>query len=168
MADAIKSEVLDRGWSENKRSFVQQYDSDALDAGNLMIPFIGFLPASDPRNLSTVEAIVRELSDGPLVRRYLPGETDDGLCGEGEGSFTILSFWLIGNLIFSGQVEKAKEYFEQVLGYANHLGLFAEMIDPQSKEPLGNFPQAYSHVGLIHTALNLNRALSGGPRRDDR
>ena len=167
VADTIKSEVLDRGWSDTKRAFVQQYDSDALDAGNLMIPFTGFLPASDPRNISTVEAIVRELSDGPLVRRYLPDETDDGLGGEGEGAFTILSFWLIGNLIFSGQLEKAKDYFDQVLGYANHLGLFAEMIHPPTKELLGNFPQAYSHVGLIHTALNLNRALSGSVKRNN-
>ena len=115
VADTIKSEVLHRGWSETKKAFVQRYDSDALDAGNLMIPFTGFLLATDPRNLSTIDAIVRELSDGPLVRRYLPNETDDGLCGEGEGAFTILSFWLIGNLIFTGQIEKAKDYFEQVL-----------------------------------------------------
>ena len=165
VAGTIRSEVLDRGWSESKQAFVQQYDSDALDAGNLMIPFTGFLPAGDPRTLSTVDAIVRELSDGPLVRRYLPDETDDGLGGEDEGAFTILSFWLIGNLIFTGQLEKAKDYFERVLGYSNHLGLFAEMIHPGTKELLGNFPQAYSHVGLIHTALNLNRALSADTRR---
>ena len=165
VADSIKDEVLKRGWSEKKRSFVQRYDSDALDASNLVIPFVGFLPANDPRVLSTLDAISRELGDGPFVRRYIPQESDDGLGGEEEGAFTILSFWLIGNLIYSGQVEKAAAYFQQILGCANHLGLFAEMINPRTRGPLGNFPQAYSHVGLIHTARNLSRALRGEPIR---
>ena len=164
-ADAIKAEVLERGWSHRKRSFAQRYDSDTLDASNLMIPFTGFLPRNDPRVLSTIRAVTRELAQGPLVRRYVPEETDDGLRGEREGAFTLLSFWLIGNLIYAGKVEKAREYFEQMLGYANHLGLLAEMINPRTKELLGNFPQAYSHVGLIHTARNLNRALTGKPAR---
>ena len=159
VAATIKTEVLQRGWSEGKQAFVQRYDSDTLDGSNLIIPFTGFLPPNDPRVLLTTDAIGRELADGPLVRRYRPEETDDGLGGQDEGAFTLLSFWLIGNLIYVGQVERAKEYFEQMLGYANHLGLFAEMINPQTKEPLGNFPQAYSHIGLIHTALNLSRAL---------
>ena len=164
-ADSIKAEVLHRGWSEDKRAFVQRYDSDTLDASNLVIPFIGFLPPDDARVLSTVDAIRRELADGPLVRFYSPQETDDGLGRQEVGAFTMLSFWLIGNLLYAGQVEKAEEYFEQMLGYANHLGLFAEMINPRTKEFLGNFPQAYSHIGLIHTARNLSRALTGHPVR---
>ena len=160
VADAIKAEVLELGWSDKKQAFVQRYGSDALDASNLMIPWIGFLPTNDPRIGSTVNAISRELADGPLVRRYRPEETDDRLDAQEEGAFTFLSFWLIGNLIHMGQVDRATAYFDQVMGYANHLGLFAEMIDPTTKELLGNFPQAYSHIGLIHTARNLSHALS--------
>ena len=160
VAAAIKAEVLELGWSDKKQAFVQRYGSDALDASNLMIPWIGFLPTNDPRIGSTVNAISRELADGPLVRRYRPEETDDRLDAQEEGAFTFLSFWLIGNLIHMGQVDRATAYFDQVMGYANHLGLFAEMIDPTTKELLGNFPQAYSHIGLIHTARNLSHALS--------
>ena len=163
VAETVKNEVLQHGWSERKQAFVQRYDSDTLDASNMVIPFIRFLPPDDSRILSTIEAISRELSDGPFVRRYNPEETPDGLEGEQEGAFTLLSFWLIGSLVYTGQIDKAKEYFEQMLGCANHLGLFAEMIDPTTKELLGNFPQAYSHIGLIHTARNLSRALTGRP-----
>ena len=163
--DTIKQEVLEHGWSDRKRAFVQRYDSDIIDAGNLMLPFLGFLPPDDARVLSTIDAISNELSDGPLVRRYHPSETNDGMEGEGEGAFTLLGFWLTGNLVYTGQTQKARDYFEQLLGYSNHLGLFAEMINPRTKEPLGNFPQAYSHIGLIHTARNLSRALTGKPHR---
>ena len=156
-AGEIREEVMRRGWSEGKQAFVQRYDSESLDASNLMIPFLGFLAPDDPRLLSTVRAITGELADGPFVRRYLPNETDDGLGGQEEGSFTILSFWLIGNLIYAGETERAQEYFEEMLGCANHLGLFAEMIDPQTRELRGNFPQAYSHIGFIHTARNLSQ-----------
>ena len=131
-----------------------------------MIPFLGFLPSGDPRVASTVKAITRELAEGPFVRRYIPSETDDGLGGQKEGAFTLLSFWLIGNLVYAGEIEKAGAYFEELLGHANHLGLFAEMIDPRTRELLGNFPQAYSHIGLIHTALNLSRAVCGRPARN--
>ena len=165
-ADAIRAEVLERGWSDRKQSFVQRYGSDTLDASVLVIPFLYFLPPGDPRVRLTLEAISRELADGPFVRRYLPAETDDGLEGQDEGAFTLLSFWLIGNLICTGQVERAVEYFEAMLGHANHVGLFAEMINPRTGEFLGNFPQAYSHVGLIHTAQNLSRALRGMPADD--
>ena len=115
----------------------------------------------DPRVRSTIGAIRMELVDGPFVRRYIPEETDDGLEGEEEGAFTFMSFWFIGNLIYDGRIVEAKAYFEQMLGCANGLGLLAEMIDPATGEFLGNFPQAYSHIGLIHTARNLSRALDG-------
>ena len=150
-----------RGWSDTKQAFVQRYDSETLDASNLVLPFIDFLEPKHPRVKLTVEAIMRELADGPLVRRYLPSETDDGCGGQSEGALTLLSFWLIGNLIYGGQIERAAEYFEEMLGYANHLGLFAEMIDPRTKQLRGNFPQAYSHVGLLHTVPNLSRAMNG-------
>ena len=152
-----------KGWSDRKQSFVQRYGSDSLDASCLVIPFIGFLPIDDARVRSTIEAVSRELGDGPFVRRYIPEETDDGLDGEEEGAFVFVSFWLIGNLIYQGRIEEAKAYFEQMLECANGLGLLAEMINPDTGEFLGNFPQAYSHIGLIHTARNLSRALDGEP-----
>ncbi len=166
-AAAIKEEVIRCGWNDRKKAFVQHYSTDSLDASNLVLPLIGFLRPDDPRILSTIEAIRRELADGPLVQRYIPDQTEDGLGGQNEGAFTILSFWLIGGLVRTGRVETATEYFEQMLSCANHLGLFAEMIDPTTKQLLGNFPQAYSHIGLIHSARNLSRVLSGGNSRSD-
>ncbi len=162
-AEAIRQQVLTDGWSDSKRAFRQRYDDDALDASNLVIPFLGFLPPDDPRIRMNADAIERELADGPFVWRYLPSETDDGLDAQEEGAFTLLSFWLIGNLLYTGQTERAAEYFERVMSHANHLGLFSEMIDPRTGALLGNFPQAYSHVGLIHTARNLDRSLNGKP-----
>ena len=166
-AQAIRQQVLTDGWSDSKRAFRQRYDDDVLDASNLVIPFLGFLPPDDPRIRMNADAISRELADGPFVWRYLPSETDDGLDAQEEGAFTLLSFWLIGNLLYTGQTERAAEYFEQIMSHANHLGLFSEMIDPRTGALLGNFPQAYSHVGLIHTARNLDRALSGRPLSDN-
>ena len=162
-AALIKDEALQSGWSADKQAFRQRYDSDALDASNLAIPFLGFIPPDDPRIAQNLRAIERELADGPFVWRYLPSETDDGLDGQEEGAFTLLSFWLIGNLLYTGQTERAAEYFERMLSHANHLGLFSEMIDPSTGEHLGNFPQAYSHIGLLHTARNLNLAARGAP-----
>ena len=157
VASAIKDDILANGWSTETQAFVQYYGADTMDASNLVVPLVRFLSPDDPRVLSNLEAICRELTDGPFVSRYITAHTDDGLLGEQEGSFIMFSFWLIGNLMYTGQIEKAKDYFEQILSAANHLGLYSEMLDPQTKEFLGNFPQAYSHVGLIHTALNLNR-----------
>ena len=156
-ADRIKAEILDSGWNSDKLAFRQRYGHDALDASNLVIPFLGLIPRDDPRVRQNLDAIERELTEGPLVWRYLPHETDDGLEGQREGAFTLLSFWLIGNLIYSGQVDRGLDYFHEIITkQANHLGLFAEMFDPVSNRQLGNFPQAYSHIGLIHTALNLS------------
>ena len=101
-----------------------------------------------------------------MVWRYLPEETDDGLEGQWEGAFTLLSFWLIGNFIYTGQTDRGLDYFHEVITkQANHLGLLAEMFDPGSNRQLGNFPQAYSHIGLIHTALNLSGFIAGTPTR---
>ena len=165
-ADLIKAEILDLGWNSDKQAFRQSYDHDALDASNLVIPFLGLIPRDDPRVRQNLDAIERELADGTLVWRYLPEETDDGMEGQQEGAFTLLSFWLVGNLIYSGQVDRGFDYFHEIITtQANHLGLFAEMFDPVSSRQLGNFPQAYSHIGLIHTALNLSRFIADTPTR---
>ena len=153
--DALRDEILTRGWSEAKQCFVQAYDTEALDASALLIPFVGFLPPDDPRLRSTIRRIQMELADGPFVRRYRMDETDDGIEGE-EGAFYILTFWLIGGLLMIGEKEEALRYFDVVSETANHLGLFAEMYDPRTGEALGNFPQAFSHIGFLHTARNVN------------
>ena len=158
-AAKLHQEVLREGWSEKKQAFVQRYGADAIDASALLIPFVGFLPPDDPRVRSTVLRVAQELSEGPFVRRYLPHETDDGL-GSEEGAFFILSFWLIGALLFIGEREEALARFDQVMAQTNHLGLMAEMINPKTHRALGNFPQAFSHIGLIHTARNLSQAVA--------
>lgn len=154
-AARVHADILDKGWSEEKQAFVQSYGSDAMDASALLIPFIGFLPNDDPRVRSTIRAIQRELADGPFVRRYLPEEADDGFT-DGEGAFFILSFWLVGALISIGEHEEGQQLFDKLIEKANHVGLFAEMWDPSHGHALGNFPQAFSHIGFIHTARNLS------------
>ena len=142
-ADTIKAEIMDLGWSGAKQAFRQRYGNEALDASNLAIPFMGLVARDHPRIRQNLDAIERELADGPLVWRYLPEETDDGLQGQQEGAFTLLSFWLIGNLIYTGQHDRAFDYFHEVItNQGNHLGLFAEMYDKSAKRQLGNFPQA--------------------------
>ncbi len=164
-AERIRAEVLERGWSEEKQSFVQRYDSDAIDASALMIPFVGFLDAKDPRVVSTIRRVQMELANGPFVRRYIPAETDDGLTSD-EGAFYILSFWLIGSLLAIDEVDEARELFDQVRDTASQLGLFAEMVDPATHDALGNYPQAFSHIGFIHTARNLSMALNREPTEE--
>ena len=117
-----------------------------MDASNLLMSLIRFLPAGDPRVAATVREVQRRLSRNGLVYRYL--EADDGLPG-GEAAFTICSFWLVDNLVLAGQLERGRELFERLLGYLNDVGLLAEQIDPTSGGQVGNFPQAFSHVGLI-------------------
>lgn len=151
VAEEIKRSVLEKGWNEEKQAFVQHYDSDALDASFLLLPLVGFLPIDDPRVVSTVERIQEELVDGPFVSRYRPEETDDGVFGE-EGAFILCSFWLAQVLARMGRTTEARSLFIDLLGYANHLGLFAEMVDPRTGVALGNFPQAFTHIGLILAA----------------
>ena len=166
IAFVIKTEILEQGWSESKMAFRQRYGSDALDASNLAIPFFGFIAPEDPRVRQNLDAIERELTDGPLVWRYIPEETDDGLDAQPEGAFTLLSFWLLGNMIYTGQEDRALDLFHETMRRcSNHLGLFAEMFDPATNRQLGNFPQAYSHIGLIHTALNLSGYIADTPTR---
>jgi len=155
--DAIYEEVMTRGWDPARRSFVQAYGSPALDASLLILPLVFFLSPKDPRMLSTLEAIRRELVADSLVYRYNPERSPDGLSGE-EGTFGICTFWLVEALTRAGRVDEARLVFEKMLGYANHLGLYAEQIGPQG-QALGNFPQAFTHLSLISAAFNLDRAL---------
>jgi GH15 family glucan-1,4-alpha-glucosidase len=154
----IQLEVLRRGWSDRKQAFVQAYDSEELDASVLIISLVGFLPANDPRVLSTIQCIRDELGKGALLQRYDTKTSDDGISGD-EGAFILMSFWLMSALKGAGYTHEADELFAEVAGYANHIGLLSEMMDPNTGEALGNFPQALSHIGLIHAACNLAPAL---------
>jgi alpha,alpha-trehalase len=157
--DEIRKAVEERGWSEQKQAYAQSFDSDELDAAALLMPIMGFLPATDGRMRSTIDAIDRELTQDGLVLRYLneEGLNADGLSGE-EGTFVICSFWLVSCLAQAGELERAERLFDQLAGFANDLGLLAEEIDAGSGEQLGNFPQAFSHIGLINAAYEIDRA----------
>ncbi len=157
--DEIREAVLERGWSEKLQAYAQSFHSDELDAAQLLMPIVRFLPATDERMRSTIEAIARELTEDGLVLRYR-NEVDlnaDGLRGE-EGTFVICSFWLVSCLAKAGEIDRAERLFERLTGYANDLGLLAEEIDTATGEQLGNFPQAFSHVGLINAAYHLDKA----------
>jgi GH15 family glucan-1,4-alpha-glucosidase len=158
IADEIHAEVCLRGFDPELGSFVQSYSSKQLDAALLQVPLVQFLPANDPRMLGTVAAIERRLvRDGGLVMRY---DTENGVDGlpTGEGAFLACSFWLADNYVLQGRIAEARILFERLLMLRNDLGLLAEEYDPHAGRMLGNFPQAFSHVGLINTALNLTRA----------
>jgi GH15 family glucan-1,4-alpha-glucosidase len=157
--DRIREAILAQGWSEEKQAYAQSFGSDELDAAALLMPLLGFLPATDARMRSTIEAIACELTEDGLVLRYRneEGLNADGLTGE-EGTFVICSFWLVSALAQAGEVERAEELFERLVGYANDLGLLAEEIDTATGELLGNFPQAFSHIGLITAAAEIDKA----------
>jgi GH15 family glucan-1,4-alpha-glucosidase len=165
--DEIYEEVMARGWDPGRKAFVQAYGSDALDASSLLMPLVFFMAPNDPRMLSTLDAIRRPVAAGGLaadglVYRYDPAAAPDGLSG-GEGTFNMCSFWLVEALTRAGRtdptrLEEARLLFEQMLGYANHVGLYGEQTGP-SGEALGNFPQAFTHLALISAAFNLDRAL---------
>ncbi len=165
--DQIYKEIMTRGWSASRRAFVQHYGSESLDASNLMMPLVFFLSPSDPRNIGNLEATLQPPDKGGLVSnslvyRYNVGETADGLTGE-EGTFNICTFWLVEALTRAGRtdrrmLQRARLMFEEMLGYANHLGLYSEQTG-RSGEALGNFPQAFTHLALISAAFNLDRAL---------
>ena len=172
--DEIYEEVMSQGWNADRKAFVQSYGSDALDASTLLMPLVFFMAPSDPRMLSTVDAIRRSVAAGGLaadglVYRYDPGAALDDLGGR-EGTFNMCSFWLVEALTRAGhtdpqRLEDARLMFEQMLGYANHLGLYSEQTGA-SGEALGNFPQAFTHLALISAAFNLDRALD--QRHSDR
>ncbi|MBW4468303.1 MAG: glycoside hydrolase family 15 protein [Pegethrix bostrychoides GSE-TBD4-15B] len=165
--DQIYKEIMDKGWSESRQAFVQHYDTDSLDASSLIMPLVLFVSPSDPRMLATLDAINRSPGKGGLVAnslvyRYNAEESPDGLIGN-EGTFNMCTFWLVEALTRAGQVDRARLdearlIFEQMLGYANHLGLYAEEMG-SSGEALGNFPQAFTHLALISAAWNLDRTL---------
>ncbi len=165
--DRIYEEVMAQGWNDKRKSFTQFYGSEDLDASLLIMPLVFFMAPTDPRMLSTIDAILESPSNGglvsdSLVHRYPPRPRVDGLPGE-EGTFNMCSFWLVEALTRAGQaypekLDQARLLFERVLGYANHLGLYAEQTGPQG-EALGNFPQAFTHLALISAAFNLDRML---------
>ena len=152
--DEIREAVLTRGWSEARQAYAQSFDSDDLDAAQLLMPILGSLPATDERMRSTIEAIADGLTDDGLVLRYRneEGLNADGLTGE-EGTFVICSFWLVSALAKAGEIDRAEPLFDKLVACANDLGLLAEgRSTPGSGDLLGNFPQAFSHVGLITAA----------------
>jgi GH15 family glucan-1,4-alpha-glucosidase len=155
--DAIYDQIMEKGWNAERGAFVQAYDSDVLDAANLLMPLVKFIAPTDPRWLSTLDAITEELVSDSLVYRYNTTAAPDGLEGD-EGTFSICSFWYVEALARAGRVDEARLAFEKMLTYANHLGLFAEEIGPTG-EQLGNFPQAFTHLSLISAAVNLDRQL---------
>ena len=167
--DEIYEEIQAKGWSEERQAFIQHYGSNSLDASNLIMPLVFFMSPTDPRMLSTIDAINRSPQQGGLVAdslvyRYNHEQFADGLTGH-EGTFNMCTFWLVEALTRAGwgdprKLDQARLMFEKMLGYANHLGLYAEETGPRG-EGLGNFPQAFTHLALISSAFNLDRALSG-------
>ena len=168
--DEIYEEVMAKGWNPRRQAFVQAYGSNVLDSSSLLMPLVFFMAPNDPRMLRTIDAIRRPLTLGGLaadglVYRYDPAGAPDGLSGR-EGTFNMCSFWLVEALTRAGRtdparLEEARLLFEQMLGYANHLGLYAEQTG-DSGEALGNFPQAFTHLALISAAFNLDRTLGAG------
>jgi len=155
--DDIYEQIMERGWSEQRKTFVQHYGSDVLDASLLLMPLVKFIAPTDPRWLSTLDAITEELVSDTLVQRYHAHDAPDGILGD-EGTFSICSFWYVEALTRAGRVDEARLAFEKMLTYANHLGLYSEEIGPTG-ELLGNFPQAFTHLALISAAFNLDREL---------
>ncbi|MFE2164938.1 glycoside hydrolase family 15 protein [Streptomyces sp. NPDC059447] len=156
--DEIFEQIMQRGWNENERAFVQHYDGDAvLDASLLLMPRVGFIAPKDPSWLSTLDAMDRKLVSDSLVYRYDPAASPDGLRGS-EGTFSLCTFLYVDALARAGRLPMARYTFEKMQTYANHVGLFSEEVGP-SGEQLGNFPQAFTHLSLIMAATTLDRAL---------
>ena len=152
LRDEIHDDIIKNAWSENKQAFTQSYGSQDLDSSVLLMESYGFIEASDSKFIKTVKSIEKELMFEGLLFRYK--NKDD--FGEPKSSFTVCTFWFIDSLYKIGEKKKAKKMFDELLSYSNHLGLFSEDLDFKSKELLGNFPQAYSHLALIETAFNFN------------
>jgi GH15 family glucan-1,4-alpha-glucosidase len=163
----IHEEVCREGFNVELNSFTQAYGSDELDASTLLIPLLGFLPPEDPRVIGTVEAIQRELTRDGFVQRYHTHAVDDGL-PTGEGVFLPCSFWLVDALLMLERDDEARALFEKLIGVSSDLGLLAEEYDPEEKRLLGNFPQAFTHVGLVNSAYNLSKHTGPGHQRGRR
>jgi len=166
LRDRIHEDVCQNGFNPKVGTFVQSYGSTALDASLLLIPLVGFLPVSDPRVVATIEAIERKLTVNGFVLRYDLEKTDDGLKGD-EATFLLCTFWLIDCLTMLGRRDDALKLFNKILSIRNDLGLLAEEYDPASSRQLGNFPQAFSHIGLVNSAVNLSRAIAPLSQRTD-
>ena len=157
----IRADIMEKGYDAERGAFVQCYGSKLLDASNLLLPLVGFIRADEPRMLSTIRAIERELTTPEgFVYRYQG--FNDGLEGS-EGTFTICSFWLADNLIALGELDRARDLMEKLLDSANDLDLFSEETDSETGQMLGNFPQAFSHLGFINTAVQLDKATQRSP-----
>ena len=152
-ADEIRRELLERGVDE-RGVFRQHYDTDALDASTLLVPLVRFLPPEDERVHATVMAIREELTEGGLVLRYRPEETDDGLQGK-EGTFLICSFWMVSALCEIGEHREAEHLCERLLAYSSPLGLYGEELEASSGRHLGNYPQAFTHLALINAVMHV-------------
>jgi GH15 family glucan-1,4-alpha-glucosidase len=162
--DEIWQTVVRDGWNGSAGAFTKYFGSEALDASNLMMTIVGFLPADDPRMLATIEAIADRLTGAHgLVYRYHTEDGGDGLAGT-EGTFLLCTFWLAQALAMAGEPERAREVFARAAGYANDVGLLAEEVDPATGELLGNFPQAFSHIGLVNAAWAIQQAERRPPR----
>lgn len=161
LAEQVHADVCAHGYDPERGTFVQAYGSDRVDGALLLLPLVGFLPATDERMLGTVSAIEKELMRDGLVRRYLPDPSLDGVDSDDEGVFLPCSFWLADNYALQGRQDEAEALFERLLSLRNDVGLLSEEYDPVTGEQLGNFPQAFSHVALINTAHNLRAG--GGP-----
>jgi GH15 family glucan-1,4-alpha-glucosidase len=159
--DEIHAEVLAKGFDTERNTFVQHYGGKGLDASLLLIPIFGFLPARDPRVLGTIDAIQQEICDGPFVFRYSTEEGVDGLAGS-EGAFLICSFWLVSALAMAGRLEEAERNLERLMALQNDVGLLSEEYDPQGERLLGNFPQAFSHIGLLRAIYAISDARNRG------
>jgi GH15 family glucan-1,4-alpha-glucosidase len=166
MREEIHEEVCAKGYDAERNTFTQYYGSTQLDAALLLIPQVGFLPPSDPRVAGTVDAIQRELVRDGFVMRYIPDEdAADGL-PPGEGAFLACSFWLVTDLAMLGRVHEARELFDRLLALRNDLGLFSEEYDPEHRRLIGNFPQAFTHLTFIASAVALSEAEAGKPASD--
>jgi pentatricopeptide repeat protein len=155
--DAAYEQVMAKGWNEKREAFVQHYGSDVLDSSLLRMATVGFITPQDPMWASTLDAMEQELVSDSLVYRYNPEASPDGLRGS-EGTFSLCTFMYVDALARAGRIDRARLVFEKMMGYANHLGLYSEEIDPTGRQ-LGNFPQAFTHLALIDSALTLNAAL---------
>ncbi|MEU1320237.1 glycoside hydrolase family 15 protein [Streptomyces tibetensis] len=155
LRDEVHEEVCEKGYDAERNTFTQSYGSRELDAALLLIPRVGFLPPDDPRVIGTIDAVREELAHNGFLRRYSTDDAGvDGLPG-GEGAFLVCSFWLADALHMTGRTKEARELFERLAGLANDVGLLSEEFDPVTGRHLGNFPQAFSHIGLVNTALAL-------------
>jgi GH15 family glucan-1,4-alpha-glucosidase len=160
LRNTIHADVCTNGYNGHRGAFTQHYGSTSLDAALLMMPLVGFLPATDARVAGTVQAIRRELMADGFVRRYTTDPAIDGL-PRGEAAFLPCTFWLVDNLAISGRRKEAIELFERLLAVRNDVGLLAEEYDVERRRQVGNFPQAFSHVALVNSADNLNRIETG-------